>query len=108
MASVARVEENEEAAETQQHSFTEADVSQLHEKVRELAQQHFTDKDELERWLGKLDSKLQEMSDLQERGNHLQGVLKQLQEEVEDLRARSVEPAAEQVEALTKGQYEDR
>ena len=94
-----------DAVETQEQPSTEADVSQMHEKVRALAQQWFTDKDELEGWLGRLDSELQEISDLQERGNHLQGALKKLQEEVdkqvEDLRARSVEPAVEQVEALT-------
>ena len=76
-------------------------MSQMHEKYREIAQQHYTDKDELEFVLGHIDSKLQEMSCLQERGNYLQGALKGLQEEVEDLRARNVEPAAEQVEALT-------
>eukprot|EP00964_Phaeocystis_antarctica_P046335 scaffold26758_cov64-Phaeocystis_antarctica.AAC.2 len=90
-----------EAAETQEQPFTEADVSQMDGKVRELAQQQYTDKDELEGWLGKLDSELQESSGLQERGNRLQQALKKLEEEVEDLRARSVEPAAEQVEALT-------
>eukprot|EP00964_Phaeocystis_antarctica_P071051 scaffold43301_cov57-Phaeocystis_antarctica.AAC.5 len=99
---------------TQEQPFTEEDVWQLKRKVRALAQQWFADKkdevdsedsedeeDELEGWLGRLDSELQEMSDLQERGSHLQGALKKLQEEVEDRRARSVEPAAEQVEALT-------
>eukprot|EP00964_Phaeocystis_antarctica_P099033 scaffold64945_cov55-Phaeocystis_antarctica.AAC.2 len=153
-----------EAGETQMQPFAEDEVSQLHEKVRALAQQGFTEEDQrehqpkvkvfhcgsghalevisawcaggscdvcqrdisegedigvcgpcnrdwwactecrsskLEIWLGKLDSELQEMSDLQERGNHLQGALKELQEKVEDLRARNVEPAAEQVEALT-------
>eukprot|EP00964_Phaeocystis_antarctica_P038808 scaffold22207_cov56-Phaeocystis_antarctica.AAC.1 len=103
-----------EAVETQEQLFTEADVSHMHEQVRALAQQWFADKkdevdsedsedeeDELESWLGKLDSELQEISDLQERGNHLQRALKKLQEEVEDLRARNVEPPAEQVEALT-------
>ena len=101
-----------EAVGTQQQPFTEPVVSQMHEQVRELAQQrytdeeelerwlgkldselqatsgkwptppqHFTDKDELEGWLGKLDSELQEISGLQERGNHLQGALKELQGE---------------------------
>ena len=162
MASVAKEGEDEEAAETQQHSFTEEDVSQMREKLRELAQPWLTDEDQreyqpkvkvyhcgsghalevisacrgggscdvcqrrvsvgedigvcapcnrkwwactecrgskLEIWLGKLDSELQEISGLQERGNRLQQALKE--EEVEDLRAWSVEPAAEQVEALT-------
>eukprot|EP00964_Phaeocystis_antarctica_P068073 scaffold41228_cov50-Phaeocystis_antarctica.AAC.2 len=94
-----------EAVETQQQPFTEADVAQLHEKVRELAQQTYTDEEELEDWLGELDSELQEISGLQERGDRLQRALKELQEEavrvLEDLRARSVEPAVEQVEALT-------
>ena len=70
-----------EAVETQEQPFTEEDASQMHEKVRELAQQHYTDKEELERWLGKLDSELQEISGLQERGNHLQGALEELQGE---------------------------
>ena len=48
MATVARAGEDEEAAETQQHSFTEDEVSQMHEKVRELAQQRFTDEDQRE------------------------------------------------------------
>eukprot|EP00964_Phaeocystis_antarctica_P038812 scaffold22208_cov65-Phaeocystis_antarctica.AAC.2 len=46
MAMVATV--GDEAAETQQHSFTEEDVAQLHEKVRELVQQRFTDEDQRE------------------------------------------------------------
>ena len=91
MAPVASL--GEEAAEAQQLRFAEEDVSQMNEKVRELAQQRYTDKEKLQSWLGRLDSRLQGISDLQERGNLLQGVL-------EDLRARSVEPAAEQVEAL--------
>ena len=98
MAPVASV--GEEAEEAQQLRFAEEDVSQMKEKVRELAQQRYTDEDELESWLGRLDSRLQEISDLQERGNLLQGALKELEGWVEDLRARSVEPAAEQVEAL--------
>ena len=99
MAPVASL--GEEAAEAQQLRFAEEDVSQMNEKVRELAQQLMhTDKEELESWLGRLDSRLQEISDLQERGNLLQGALKELEGWVEDLRARSVEPAAEQVEAL--------
>jgi hypothetical protein len=110
MAPVASV--GEEAEEAQQLRFAEEDVSQMHEKVRELARQcqglaqglgsseHITDKEELESWLGELNSRLQGISDLQERGDLLQGALKELEEEVEDLRARSVEPAAEQVEAL--------
>ena len=91
MASVAKVGEDEEAAETQQHSFTEADVSQLHEKVRELARLHTSALVRVpllrKRYLlpGELDSELQEMSDLQERGNRLQGALKELQEYVETL-----------------------
>eukprot|EP00964_Phaeocystis_antarctica_P027733 scaffold15648_cov54-Phaeocystis_antarctica.AAC.1 len=101
MAPGAKVGEDEEAAATQPHSFTEEDVSKMDEQVRELAQQRYTDKEELAGWLGKLDSELQEISGLQERGNRLQGALKELQEEVEDRRARSVEPVAEQVKALT-------
>ena len=81
MAPGAKVGEDEEAAETQQHSFTEEDVSQMHEKVRELAQQCFTEEDKLAHALGELDSELQEISGLQERGNHLQGALKELQGE---------------------------
>ena len=85
MATVARAGEGEEAAETQQHSFTEEDVSQMHEKVRELAQQCFTEEDKLAHALGELDSELQEISGLQERGKHLQGALKELQgEEAEE------------------------
>ena len=67
MAPIARVGEDEEAAETQQHSFTEEDVSQMHEAVRELAQQVLP-KEELEGELGKLDSTLQEISDLHRSG----------------------------------------
>ena len=88
-----------EAVDTQEQPFTEDEVSQMHEKVRALAQQWYTDKkdeedsedeeDELEGWLGKLDSELQKISDLQERGSHLQEKLTDLQE---DLRARSVNP----------------
>ena len=43
MASAAKVGEGEDAVETQQHSFTEEELSQMHEKVRELARQYFTD-----------------------------------------------------------------
>ena len=66
---IARVAHNMlvEAAETQQHSFTEEDVSQMHEAVRELAQQVLP-KEELEGELGKLDSTLQEISDLHRSG----------------------------------------
>ena len=48
MAPVASV--GEEAEEAQQLRFAEEDVSQLNEKVRELAQQRYTDKEELESW----------------------------------------------------------
>eukprot|EP00964_Phaeocystis_antarctica_P073597 scaffold45165_cov66-Phaeocystis_antarctica.AAC.3 len=88
--------------------LTEGEVSQMREKVHALAQQHYTDKEELEAWLGKLDSELQE-SDLQERGNDLQWALKKLEAEVKYRRApykvtdgvRSNDgPAEEQVEVL--------
>ena len=88
--------------------LTEGEVSQMREKVHALAQQHYTDKEELEAWLGKLDSELQD-SDLQERGNDLQWALKKLEAEVKYRRApykvtdgvRSNDgPAEEQVEVL--------
>ena len=69
--------------ETQEQPFTEEDASQMHEKVRELAQQCFTEEDKLAHALGELDSELQEISGLQERGDHLQGALEELQQEEE-------------------------
>ena len=96
MAPGAKAGEGEEAAETQQHSFTETDVSQMHEKVRELAQHYFPDTDVREHALGELDSELQEISGLQERGDHLQGALEELQQE---------EEAEEEAEAEGSGGY---
>ena len=56
-------------------------MSQMHAQVRELARQYFTDQGALAHALGELDSELQESSGLQERGNHLQGALRELQGE---------------------------
>ena len=67
-----------EAGATQQQPFTEGDVSQMHEKVRELAQQVIP-KERLAWWLGELDSELQKMSALQERGIHLKKVQEKLE-----------------------------
>ena len=66
------------AGATQQQPFTEGDVSQMHEKVRELAQQVIP-KERLAWWLGELDSELQKMSALQERGIHLKKVQEKLE-----------------------------
>ena len=104
MASAAKVGEGEDAVETQQHSFTEEELSQMHEKVRELARQYFTDKEELESVLGRLDSGLQTTSGLQERGSHLQGALKELQEGVE----KAVSQLHEKVRELAQQWYTDK
>ena len=82
-----------EDGETQQQPFTEDEVSQMHEKVRELAQQRLTDKDELTGWSGKLNSELQEISDLQEQGSRLRKALKQPAEGAEAAAGRGRGPS---------------
>lgn len=47
--------------------FTEDEVLQMHEEIRELAAGMYTNKEELDNFLGELDSELQENGDLQER-----------------------------------------
>ena len=54
-------------AEDEEPPFTEDEVGQMHEEIRELAAGIYTDKTELDNFLGELDAELQENADLQER-----------------------------------------
>eukprot|EP00320_Phaeocystis_rex_P009223 CAMPEP_0119070390 /NCGR_PEP_ID=MMETSP1178-20130426/37972_1 /TAXON_ID=33656 /ORGANISM="unid sp, Strain CCMP2000" /LENGTH=407 /DNA_ID=CAMNT_0007052221 /DNA_START=51 /DNA_END=1274 /DNA_ORIENTATION=+ len=75
---VPRADEEEEEEE-EEPPFTEEEVSQMHDEIRELAKQMYTDQGELDSFLGELDSELQENGDLQERGHILLDVLEYLQ-----------------------------
>ena len=54
-------------AEDEEPPFTEDEVGQMHEEIRELAAEIYTNKTELDNFLGELDAELQETADLQER-----------------------------------------
>ena len=53
--------------EEEEPPFTEDEVLQMHDEIRELAVGMYTDKTELDNFLGELDAELQENADLQER-----------------------------------------
>ena len=53
--------------EEEEPPFTEDEVLQMHDEIRELAVGMYTDKTELDNFLGELDSELKENGDLQER-----------------------------------------
>ena len=59
--------------------FTEEEVAQMHEEIRELAQQMYTNEEEYNNFLSELDAELEENNDLQERGHILLDVLEYLQ-----------------------------
>jgi len=65
--------------EEEEPPFTEDEVLQMHDEIRELAVGMYTDKTELDNFLGELDSELKENGDLQERGHILLDVLEYLQ-----------------------------
>ena len=65
--------------EEEEPPFTQDEVQQMHDEIRELAVGMYTDKTELDNFLGELDAELEENADLQERGHILLDVLEYLQ-----------------------------
>lgn len=53
--------------EEEEPPFTQDEVQQMHDEIRELAVGMYTDKTELDNFLGELDAELEENADLQER-----------------------------------------
>jgi len=71
--------DEEEEEEEEEPPFTEEEVSQMHDEIRELAQQMYTNEDEYTQFLNELDGELAENKDLQEQGHILLDVLEYLQ-----------------------------
>ena len=72
-------EEGVEDEGEEEPPFTEEEVNQMMDEIKELASQEYTSEDKYEQFLNDLDSELKEAKDLQDRGHILLDVLEYLQ-----------------------------
>tara|TARA_B110001452_G_scaffold264514_1_gene267630 strand:+ start:362 stop:1495 length:1134 start_codon:yes stop_codon:yes gene_type:complete len=72
-------EEGDEEEGEEEPPFTEEEIDQMMDEIKELASQEYTSEDGYEKFLNDLDSELKEAKDLQDRGHILLDVLEYLQ-----------------------------